>query len=130
VGELRIRSLAKTKFIGYGPKFADFTDWIPTGDIAAINADGNVELITHKDDLVYDRYDKLVEHWRMERVMAQATEELRGVQVVQVCPGAPVVAVLLPKQKPLRRGVDVELKKELSHVCREENVGGGGGVGW
>ncbi len=29
--------------------------------------DGNVQLITTKEDLIYDRLDRLVEHWRMER---------------------------------------------------------------
>lgn len=33
VGELRIKPLIKTKFIGYGPKFSQFSDWINTGYI-------------------------------------------------------------------------------------------------
>ncbi len=63
----------------------------------------------------------------MERVMAQATDDLRGVQVVQVGRGAPIVAVLLPK-KPILGGahggggLDLDTKKELSAACRDENV--------
>ncbi|KAI1728905.1 AMP-binding enzyme domain-containing protein [Ditylenchus destructor] len=80
VGELRLKPLVKTKFIGYGPKFSDYSEWINTGDVVSIGNDGNIEIITHKDDLVYDRYDKLVEHWRSERLLAQH-DDIRGVQV-------------------------------------------------
>ncbi|KAI3413401.1 hypothetical protein GPALN_010896 [Globodera pallida] len=53
IGELRLRPLPKTKFVGYGPKFDENADWINTGDVVCIQQDGNVEIITqHKLDLV------------------------------------------------------------------------------
>lgn len=46
----------------------------------SINKDGNIEIIAHKDDLIYDRKDRLVEHWVLERFLRQY-ENIRGVQV-------------------------------------------------
>uniref|UniRef100_A0A915DED1 AMP-binding enzyme C-terminal domain-containing protein n=1 Tax=Ditylenchus dipsaci TaxID=166011 RepID=A0A915DED1_9BILA len=118
VGELRLKPLVKTKFVGYGPKFSDFCEWISTGDIVSVHKDGNVEIVTHKDDLIYDRNDKLVEHWRMERLMAQE-DSIRGVQVVQVCHGAPVIAVIVPKSL---KGVPEFFKTDLSNLCRNDKL--------
>lgn len=48
-----------------------------------------MEIIANKADLIYDRQDKLVEHWKIERILAQY-EGIKGVQLVQICAGAPV----------------------------------------
>ncbi|KAE9554064.1 hypothetical protein FO519_002706 [Halicephalobus sp. NKZ332] len=80
VGELKFKPLKKTKFIGFGPDFNSFSEFISTGDIAAQGADGNIEIITHKDDIIYDKNDNLIEHWKMERIMATYAE-IRGVQL-------------------------------------------------
>lgn len=31
VGELKLKPLAGTKFVGYGPNFSAYTEWINTG---------------------------------------------------------------------------------------------------
>ncbi|KAH7702526.1 Protein ACS-16 [Aphelenchoides avenae] len=81
--------------------------------------DGNIEIIAHKSDLMYDRKDALVEHWRMEKAMSMY-DQIKGVQVVQVCHGAPIVAVLVPKSYP--KYAPEFLKTDLSAMCRSKNV--------
>jgi hypothetical protein len=40
-----------------------------------------VEIITqHSQDLVFNKIGRLVEHWRIERLLAQMAEHIRGVQ--------------------------------------------------
>ena len=80
IGELKLKPLKKTKFIGFGPSYNTFSEVISTGDIAAQSMDGNIEIITNKDDIIYDRNDNLIEHWKMERIMATYVE-IKGVQV-------------------------------------------------
>jgi len=117
VGELRLKPLAKTKFLGYGPKFETLDEWVDTGDVVCVQKDGNIEIITqHKHDLVYDRSERLVEHWKVERLLAQE-DQIRGVQVVQESPGGPVVAVIVPKSMKC-----VPQKSELINLCRENNL--------
>lgn len=49
-------------------------------DIVSLNKDGNVEIIAHTNDLIFDKNDQLVEHWILERLLSQC-ENIRGVQV-------------------------------------------------
>jgi hypothetical protein len=54
----------------------------PFRDVVCIQQDGNVEIITqHTQDLVFDKIGRLVEHWRLERILAQMAQQIRGVQV-------------------------------------------------
>uniref|UniRef100_A0A914C6Y4 AMP-dependent synthetase/ligase domain-containing protein n=1 Tax=Acrobeloides nanus TaxID=290746 RepID=A0A914C6Y4_9BILA len=118
VGELRVRPLAATKFIGYGPHFNSFSEWINTGDVVAQTSDGNIEIISHKDDLIYNRNDELVEHWKMEKIMSQH-KDVKGVQVLQICHGAPVVAIVVPKSL---KCVPEFLKTDLTILCRNNKL--------
>lgn len=101
---------------------------------------GNIELLTYKYDLIYDKKDKLVEHWIMERIMTQH-EDIKGVQVfflnlmyyiaylwyiaylnfevVQICAGAPIVVVFVAKYSKVAVNI---LKSDLILLCREHNV--------
>lgn len=49
-------------------------------DVVAQTSDGNIEIISHKDDLVYNRNDDLVEHWKMEKLLS-THKDVKGVQV-------------------------------------------------
>ncbi|KAI6241404.1 AMP-binding domain-containing protein [Aphelenchoides fujianensis] len=118
VGELRVWALEKTKFLGYGPEFNAFTDFVETGDIASISREGNVEIITNKADLMYDRKDNLVKHWEIERELA-GCESIKGVQVLQICHGAPVVAVVVPKAKTYK---PLEIKTDVIAFCRNNRL--------
>lgn len=116
-GELRLTPLAKTKFIGYGPKFDEFRGVINTGDVVSISSDGNIEIVTHtKLDLIFDRANKLVEHWKIERAMTQC-EQIKGVQVVQTSPNGPIIAVIMPKSIK-----NIPTKSELLNLCHENNL--------
>ncbi|TKR92703.1 hypothetical protein L596_007304 [Steinernema carpocapsae] len=117
IGELMVRPIGATKFLGYGPSFNELEDWIATGDIAARSQDGNIEIVTHKSDLVFDRAEFLVEHWKMERIMAQ-NDQIRGVQVISVSRGAPVVAIVIPKEMS---HLDL-LKSDLCSMCKNNKV--------
>ncbi|KAI6178607.1 AMP-binding domain-containing protein [Aphelenchoides besseyi] len=118
VGELRVWALEKTKFLGYGPNFDTPTDFVETGDIASISRDGNVEIITNKADLCYDRVDKLVKHWEIERLLATC-ESIKGVQVLQQCHGAPIIAVVVPKKKEV---IPQFIKTDLNALCRNNQM--------
>uniref|UniRef100_A0AC35F488 AMP-dependent synthetase/ligase domain-containing protein n=1 Tax=Panagrolaimus sp. PS1159 TaxID=55785 RepID=A0AC35F488_9BILA len=118
IGEMRIRPLLNTKFVGYGPEFNSWKDFIETGDIVSQTNDGNIEIICHREDLIYDRNDHLVEHWKMERLMATYVG-IKGVQVLQVCHGAPVLAVVIPTSLDC---VPEFLKTDLSTLCRNNNL--------
>lgn len=113
VGELRIKALEKTKFLGYGPDFNVCLDWIETGDIASISREGNVEILTNKCDLIYDRNDNLVKHWEIEKLLAQY-EGIKGVQLVQICHGAPVC-------KSLQNFFILNLQLFRLYCCAQKN---------
>ncbi|CAD5207091.1 unnamed protein product [Bursaphelenchus okinawaensis] len=119
IGELRVKPLEKTKFMGYGPDFNANLDWIDTGDIASITKDGNVEILANKSDLIYDRMDHLVEHWKMEKLMAEEYDDIKGVQVVQTCSGAPVVAIIVPKKLD---EIPQFFMSELISLCRNNKL--------
>ncbi|KAL3098870.1 hypothetical protein niasHT_024625 [Heterodera trifolii] len=107
VGELRLRPLQKTKFVGYGPKFEENAEWVNTGDVACIQPDGNIEIITqHKMDL-------------MERLIA-TSEMVKGVQIVQEKAGAPIIAVIVPKS--FNQITVADLKQEMIAICREQKL--------
>ncbi|KAI6182755.1 AMP-binding domain-containing protein [Aphelenchoides bicaudatus] len=93
-------------------------DWIETGDIASISREGNVEILTNKSDLIYDRNDKLVEHWVIEKHLAQY-QEIKGVQLVQVCHGAPVCCIVVPKKLQC---VPEFIRTDLTVICRKNNM--------
>ena len=51
-------------------------------DVVSIQQDGNVDIITqHREDLIFDKIGRLVEHWRVERLVAQTSQQIRGIQV-------------------------------------------------
>uniref|UniRef100_A0A915NZ90 AMP-dependent synthetase/ligase domain-containing protein n=2 Tax=Meloidogyne TaxID=189290 RepID=A0A915NZ90_9BILA len=100
IGELRLKPLSKTTFLGYGPDFVAGQEWISTGDVVSIQQDGNVDIITqHREDLIFDKIGRLVEHWRVERLVAQTSQQIRGIQIVQIAPGGPLTAVVIPKKE-------------------------------
>uniref|UniRef100_A0A7E4W0G1 AMP-binding domain-containing protein n=1 Tax=Panagrellus redivivus TaxID=6233 RepID=A0A7E4W0G1_PANRE len=118
IGELRLHPLMNTKFMGQGPEFKEYSDFIDTGDVVIHTPEGNIEILCHKDDIIYDRHDNLVEHWRLEKAMA-AYEGIKGIQVLQVCPGAPVVAVIVPRNFEC---VPEFIKNDLCQLCRNADV--------
>uniref|UniRef100_A0A183BUC6 AMP-binding domain-containing protein n=1 Tax=Globodera pallida TaxID=36090 RepID=A0A183BUC6_GLOPA len=59
------------------------------------------------------------EHWKMERLMA-TSDMVRGVQVVQEKPGAPVIGVLVPKS--FNTTTVADLKQEMIALCREQKL--------
>uniref|UniRef100_A0A1I8AW31 AMP-binding domain-containing protein n=1 Tax=Meloidogyne hapla TaxID=6305 RepID=A0A1I8AW31_MELHA len=121
IGELRLKPLSKTTFLGYGPDFVAGQEWISTGDVVSIQQDGNVEIITqHREDLIFDKIGRLVEHWRVERLVAQMSQYIRGIQIVQIAPGGPITAVVVPKKE---NTINVgEFKKEMIDICRENRL--------
>uniref|UniRef100_A0AC34QVD6 AMP-dependent synthetase/ligase domain-containing protein n=1 Tax=Panagrolaimus sp. JU765 TaxID=591449 RepID=A0AC34QVD6_9BILA len=118
VGELKVRPVMKTKFIGFGPDFNSPVEWISTGDIVAQTLDGNIEVLAHKEDIIYDRQDRLLEHWRLERAMANYVQ-IKGVQVLQAWPGSPIVAIVIPKHLEC---VPEFIKTDLSLICKKSNL--------
>ncbi|KAF7632256.1 hypothetical protein Mgra_00008324 [Meloidogyne graminicola] len=123
IGELRLKPLSKTTFLGYGPNFvANEKEWVNTGDVVSIQQDGNVEIITqHKEDLIFDKIGRLVEHWRVERLLAQMSQQIRGIQIVQTTPGGPLTAVIVPKKENVKLNI-AEFKKEMINICRENQL--------
>uniref|UniRef100_A0A914KL57 AMP-dependent synthetase/ligase domain-containing protein n=1 Tax=Meloidogyne incognita TaxID=6306 RepID=A0A914KL57_MELIC len=121
IGELRLKPLSKTTFLGYGPDFVAGQEWISTGDVVSIQQDGNVDIITqHREDLIFDKIGRLVEHWRVERLVAQTSQQIRGIQIVQIAPGGPLTAVVIPKKE---NALNVaEFKKEMIDICRENRL--------
>lgn len=54
--------------------------WIPCRDVARIDDQGSIEIVTNKEDLIYDNNNGLVEHWNIERLLNQ-NDLIKGVQV-------------------------------------------------
>lgn len=68
---------------------------------------------------MYDRFDNIIEHWKMEKLMAEEYDDIKGVQVLQICLGAPIVAIIVPKKLD---EIPQFFKSELSNLCRNNNV--------
>lgn len=106
-----------------------------TFQIASISREGNVEILANKSDLIYDKEDKLIEHWKIEKILAQY-EGIKGVQLVQVCHGAPVCKFFYRRRSkysnPSFLGCIVVPKKmdcipefirtDLTVICRKNKV--------
>jgi len=59
-----------------------------------------------------------VEHWKIEKLLAQY-EGIKGVQLVQVCHGAPVCCIVVPKKLEC---VPEFIRTDLTVLCRKNNL--------
>uniref|UniRef100_A0A0K0FZI6 AMP-binding domain-containing protein n=1 Tax=Strongyloides venezuelensis TaxID=75913 RepID=A0A0K0FZI6_STRVS len=120
VGELFIRPFNATKFFGYAPTFDTCGDWVSSGDIVSVKTDFNIELISNKEDLIYDKDNKLVQHWKIEKCLSKF-HEIKGIQVISICPGAPVVAVVIPRNVINEKNIEY-FKADMITMLKNENI--------
>ncbi|VDK18800.1 unnamed protein product [Anisakis simplex] len=118
IGELRIKPVDGTKFLGYGPKFDGQLDWIDTGDIVSIDANGSVELITSKEDLIVDKNGKIIEHWTMEKTIC-AYDQVKGAQIISASKNDSLTAVLVLKTASCDQGI---VKSDIQSLCKNNQV--------
>ncbi|PAV58632.1 hypothetical protein WR25_06149 [Diploscapter pachys] len=114
LGKLLIRVYFGSTFMGYAPDTKGKEKWVDTGDVAKIDADGNVEIFCQEEDLIYDKNNCLVEHWHVERLLNQS-ELIKGIQVISLGRGKPVIAVCVLKNNQSHMAF---VKDELRSMCR------------
>ncbi|KAE9413319.1 hypothetical protein Angca_007050 [Angiostrongylus cantonensis] len=83
-------------------------------DVARMDADGSIEIVANKEDLIYDKNNGIVEHWNIERLLNQS-DLIKGVQVVSVGRGQPVTAVCVLRN-PQSNATYV--RSELATMCK------------
>uniref|UniRef100_A0A0N4ZUT6 AMP-binding domain-containing protein n=1 Tax=Parastrongyloides trichosuri TaxID=131310 RepID=A0A0N4ZUT6_PARTI len=120
VGELFIRPFNSTKFFGYAPTFNTCADWVSSGDIVSVKPDSNIELISNKEDLIYDREGLLVPHWKIEKCLSKF-HQIKGIQVISICPGAPVIAVVIPRNVITQDKIEY-FKNDMITMLRNEKI--------
>ncbi|CAI4222435.1 unnamed protein product [Auanema sp. JU1783] len=114
LGFLHIRTYFGSTFLGYAPECTGKEKWLDTGDVARMDAQGNVEIVTNKEDLIFDKNNGLVEHWNIERLLNQ-NELIKGIQVISIGRGKPVTAVCVMKNPGSNA---VYVRNELVDMCR------------
>ncbi|CAD6190954.1 unnamed protein product [Caenorhabditis auriculariae] len=115
LGKLLMRVYYGSTFMGYAPDTSGKDKWVDTGDVARMDVDGNIEIVTHSADLIFDKNNCLLEHWNVERLLNQS-ELLKGVQVVSTGRGQPMTAVCVPRST---QNQVAYLKDELRAMCRD-----------
>ncbi|VDL66109.1 unnamed protein product [Nippostrongylus brasiliensis] len=80
LGLLLVRVYYGSTFMGYAPDTKGKEKWVETGDVARMDEHGSIEIVTNKEDLIYDNNNGLVEHWNIERLLNQS-DLIKGVQV-------------------------------------------------
>ncbi|EJW80451.1 hypothetical protein WUBG_08641, partial [Wuchereria bancrofti] len=78
-GELCIKAIKGSKFLGYETPYEEELEWIETGDIVTMDEDGIIEIITNKEDLIVDSSGQLIEHWLLEKALC-SHNEVKGAQ--------------------------------------------------
>uniref|UniRef100_A0A7I4XX06 AMP-binding domain-containing protein n=1 Tax=Haemonchus contortus TaxID=6289 RepID=A0A7I4XX06_HAECO len=115
LGLLLIRVYYGSTFMGYAPDTSGKEKWVETGDVARVDDEGSIEIVTNKDDLIYDNNNGLVEHWNIERLLNQ-NDLIKGVQVVSVGRGQPVTAVCVLRNA---QSNVAHVRSELASMCRK-----------
>lgn len=118
IGELRIKPVYNSKFIGYGPKFDQKADWIDTGDIVKPDRSGGISLIANKDDLVFTTSGKLIEHWVIEKTLC-LSDLIKGAQVIKSSKESPLIAIVVLKTNSVDR---FQIKAELQAICKNNKL--------
>ncbi|VDO81952.1 unnamed protein product [Heligmosomoides polygyrus] len=115
LGLLLIRVYYGSTFMGYAPDTSGKEKWVETGDVARIDDQGSIEIVTNKEDLIYDNNNGLVEHWNIERLLNQ-NDLIKGVQVVSVGRGQPVTAVCVLRNPQANVA---HVRQELVEMCKK-----------
>uniref|UniRef100_A0A158Q6V2 AMP-binding domain-containing protein n=1 Tax=Elaeophora elaphi TaxID=1147741 RepID=A0A158Q6V2_9BILA len=96
-GELCIKAIKGSKFLGYESPYEGVEEWIETGDVVTMDQAGIIDVITNKEDLIVDNAGQFVEHWLLEKALC-AHSEVKGAQVISF-PSLSIIA--LGKKLPL-----------------------------
>ncbi|CAJ0946437.1 unnamed protein product, partial [Mesorhabditis belari] len=118
LGELKIRPFQDSKFLGYSPKFDAEAEWIYTGDICRRDFQQNIELVAHKEDLIYDRNGRLVHYWETEKNLIRH-ELIKGCQLISTAVGEPIVAICVCKNPQSHVHF---VRSELLKICHNAKV--------
>ncbi|VBB31787.1 unnamed protein product [Acanthocheilonema viteae] len=78
-GELCIKPIQGSKFLGYESPYEGMHEWIETGDVVTMDETDIINVITNKDDLIVDNSGQLIEHWLLEKALC-AHNEVKGAQ--------------------------------------------------
>lgn len=98
-----------------------------------MDQEGNVEIVTTKEDVIFDRNNGVVEHWHVERLLNQ-NDFIKGcqvglspfplqsvpLQIVSTSHGGPLIAVCVLRNPQHNATV---VKNELVEMCRSHGVG-------
>uniref|UniRef100_A0A1I7VCT7 AMP-binding domain-containing protein n=1 Tax=Loa loa TaxID=7209 RepID=A0A1I7VCT7_LOALO len=79
IGELCIKAIRGSKFLGYELPYEGNQEWIETGDVVTMDETGIIEIITNKEDLIVDNSGQLIEHWLIEKAIC-SHNEIKGAQ--------------------------------------------------
>ncbi|VDM60203.1 unnamed protein product [Angiostrongylus costaricensis] len=100
--------------MGYAPNINGKEKWVDTGDVARMDAEGSIEIVANREDLIYDKNNGIVEHWNIERLLNQ-NDLIKGVQVVSVGRGKPVTAVCVLRNPQSNAAY---VRSELAAMCK------------
>lgn len=62
----------------------------------------------------------MVPHWKIEKCLSKF-HEIKGIQVVSICPGAPVIAVVIPRNVITEKNIEY-FKSDMITMLKNENI--------
>ncbi|CAG9541036.1 unnamed protein product, partial [Cercopithifilaria johnstoni] len=113
-GELYIKAIKGSKFLGYESPYEGVEEWIETGDVVTMDEAGIIDVITNKEDLIVDNSGQLIEHWLLEKALC-AHNEVKGAQIVALNKKLPLYAFIVLKNS--QANVDTVLT-DLIALCK------------
>uniref|UniRef100_A0AAF5Q4V4 AMP-dependent synthetase/ligase domain-containing protein n=3 Tax=Wuchereria bancrofti TaxID=6293 RepID=A0AAF5Q4V4_WUCBA len=117
-GELCIKAIKGSKFLGYETPYEEELEWIETGDIVTMDEDGIIEIITNKEDLIVDSSGQLIEHWLLEKALC-SHNEVKGAQIVALGKKLPLYAFIVLKNSQIN--IDIILT-DLIALCKNNKL--------
>ncbi|VDK87254.1 unnamed protein product, partial [Litomosoides sigmodontis] len=114
-GELWIKAIKGSKFLGYEAPYEGVEEWIETGDVVTMDEDGVIDIITNKEDLIVDNSGQLIEHWLLEKALC-AHNDVKGAQIVALGKKLPLYAFIVLKNSH-QANLDIILT-DLTALCK------------
>ncbi|EJD73972.1 hypothetical protein LOAG_18647 [Loa loa] len=118
IGELCIKAIRGSKFLGYELPYEGNQEWIETGDVVTMDETGIIEIITNKEDLIVDNSGQLIEHWLIEKAIC-SHNEIKGAQIVALGKKLPLYAFIVLKNSKIN--IDIILT-DLIALCKNNKI--------
>ncbi|VDN05381.1 unnamed protein product [Thelazia callipaeda] len=120
IGELWVKVIKGSKFLGYNPPYEASEEWIETGDVVTVDNVGSLELLANKEDLILNSSGELIEHWSIEKVLC-SHNEIKGAQIVALDKKLPLYAFIVPKSPKSVEKVD-QILTDLISLCKNNKL--------